>query len=66
MILSVAMLINCLGDKRKLPANRKAAAAMPAAVDKVLEDPARRTRDLGGSTGCRAFANAVAQVVKAG
>jgi 3-isopropylmalate dehydrogenase len=38
----------------------KAAAAMEAAVDKALADPAARTRDLGGSSNCDAFGARVA------
>jgi len=38
---------------------------MQAAVDRVLENPATRTADLGGSLGCKAFGAAVAQAVAA-
>ena len=63
MILSCAMLLQWLGEKRSKPELEAAAAAMDAAVDKVLEDPASRTPDLGGSTGCQAFADKVAQTL---
>ena len=33
----------------------RAASAMSAAIDRVLEDPASRTADLGGALGCKAF-----------
>jgi len=36
---------------------------MTRAVDAVLANPATRTRDIGGSIGCKAFAQAVAQAV---
>ena len=65
MILSVAMLIDWIGQKRGLPDFERAAAAMDAAVDKVLEDPASRTPDLGGKTGTKAFADKVAQALSA-
>jgi 3-isopropylmalate dehydrogenase len=66
MILSVAMLIRWMGDNKKIKALQNAGDAMQAAVDKVLEDPALRTSDLGGTTGCKAFGQAVAKVVTAG
>ncbi|EJL77866.1 isocitrate/isopropylmalate dehydrogenase [Polaromonas sp. CF318] len=66
MILSVAMLIRWMGDNKKIKALQNAGDAMQAAVDKVLEDPALRTSDLGGTTGCKAFGQAVAKVVAAG
>jgi len=65
MILSVAMLIDWMGQKHGKPAYEKAAAAMSAAVDKVLEDPASRTPDLGGKTGTKAFAEKVAKAIAA-
>jgi 3-isopropylmalate dehydrogenase len=66
MILSVAMLIDWMGHKHGKPALEQAAAAMSAAVDRVLEDPASRTADLGGRTGTRAFGQKVAQALAAG
>jgi 3-isopropylmalate dehydrogenase len=63
MILSVAMLIEWMGQKHGQPAFEQAAAAMSAAVDKVLEDPASRTPDLGGKAGTQAFAAKVAQAI---
>jgi 3-isopropylmalate dehydrogenase len=65
MILSCAMLLQWLGEKRGVPALEAAAKAMDAAVDKVLENPATRTPDLGGNTGCQAFAERVAQTLQA-
>lgn len=63
MILSVAMLVRWVGDKRNDGALRKAGDGMMAAVDRVLADPTTRTRDIGGSMGCRAFAEAVVNAV---
>jgi 3-isopropylmalate dehydrogenase len=60
MILSVAMLLGWLGEHHGRPAFAGAAAAIDAAVDKVLENPATRTRDVGGNCGCEAFGRAVA------
>jgi len=59
MILSVAMLLRWLGEHHAEPRFEAAAQAIDAAVDRVLAHPATRTRDLGGSTGCRAFGAAV-------
>ena len=61
MILSVAMLIQWLGDHHKAPAFNKAGTEIDAAVDKVLANPATRTRDLGGTLGCKAFGERVAE-----
>jgi 3-isopropylmalate dehydrogenase len=66
MILSVAMLIDWMGQKHGKPALEQAAAAMSAAVDRVLENPASRTPDLGGKTGTKAFGQQVADAVKVG
>lgn len=65
MILSVAMLVRWLGDKRGHAGLQQAGDAMAAAVDRVLADPATRTRDIGGSIGCAAFGQAVAGAVEA-
>lgn len=64
MILSVAMMVQWMGDHHGLGKLRAAGDAMEAAVDRVLEDPSTRTVDLGGTMGCRAFGERVAQVVK--
>jgi 3-isopropylmalate dehydrogenase len=63
MLLSVAMLLQWLGDHHKAPAFNKAGSEIDAAVDRVLADPASRTRDLGGTIGCKAFGERVAAVV---
>lgn len=63
MILSVAMMVRWVGDKRGHTGLQQAGDAMTAAVDAVLANPATRTRDIGGTTGCKAFADAVAQAV---
>lgn len=65
MILSVAMMVRWVGDKQKHTGWQQAGDAMTAAVDVVLENPATRTRDIGGSMGCEAFAQAVAKAVEA-
>ncbi len=65
MILSVAMLMQWMGDHHGDATLTQAGDAMEKAVDAVLENPATRTRDIGGSIGCKAFADAVAKAVKA-
>lgn len=60
MILSVAMLLAWLGEHRGLQAFTRAATAIEAAVDAVLEEPSSRTQDLGGKSGTRAFGSKVA------
>jgi 3-isopropylmalate dehydrogenase len=65
MILSVAMMVGWIGDKRGDTAMRRAGDAMTAAVDQVLANPATRTRDIGGAMGCAAFGEAVAMAVAA-
>jgi 3-isopropylmalate dehydrogenase len=66
MILSVAMMVRWLGDKRAQAGWQQAGDAMTAAVDQVLANPATRTRDLGGAMGCAAFGEVVARAVQAG
>lgn len=61
LILSAAMLLDWLADRHDNAACRNAAAAINAAVDTSLADPATRTADLGGTLGTQAFAAAVAE-----
>jgi len=60
MILSVQMLLGWLAEQQDSRALAAAAVAIEKAVDRVLEDPATRTADLGGQLGCRAFGERVA------
>ncbi|MDP4024282.1 isocitrate/isopropylmalate dehydrogenase family protein [Methylobacterium sp. NEAU 140] len=64
MILSVAMLLQWMGDHHGADAFARAGDAMTAAVDTVLADASARTRDLGGTLGCRAFGARVAQAIQ--
>ncbi len=59
MILSGAMLLHWLGERHGNAALIAAAGRIDAGLDRVLADPATRTRDLGGSLGTRAFTTAV-------
>lgn len=63
MILSVAMLVQWMGEHHKKAEYIEAGKAMELAVDTVLENPATRTPDLGGTFGCKAFGEAVAAVL---
>ena len=60
LILSAAMLLEWIGQKGKNDALVKAAHAIDTAVDKVLANKEKRTADLGGRLGTRAFGDAVA------
>jgi 3-isopropylmalate dehydrogenase len=66
LILSAAMLLRWLGEKRAAPRLGAAADAIDAAVDRVLAEPAQRTADLGGPLGTAAFGAAVTAMVAAG
>ena len=64
MILSVAMLAQWLGEHHSAPAFAAAGAAIDAAVDRILAEPANRTADLGGTVGCKAFGKAVQDALR--
>jgi 3-isopropylmalate dehydrogenase len=59
LILSCGMLLDWLGNRHARSELTKAAHAIEEAVDAVLADPSKRTADLGGHTGTRAFGAAV-------
>jgi 3-isopropylmalate dehydrogenase len=63
MILSVAMLLAWLGKRHARADLEQAAALIDCSVDAVLENPAYRTADLGGTMRCQAFAHKVAQQI---
>jgi isocitrate/isopropylmalate dehydrogenase len=60
LILSAAMLLDWRGRRDGKEALVAAARRIEAAVEQVLDDPAQRTRDLGGTADCDAYAQAVA------
>ncbi len=64
MILSVAMLLEWIGEKKELPVWSEAGAAIHNAIEKVLAEPAHRTVDLGGSTGTKAYTTAVIEQIR--
>jgi 3-isopropylmalate dehydrogenase len=59
LILSAAMLLDWLGRRASDAALTDAATRIERAVDRVLDDPLTRTRDVGGPLGTDAFAQAV-------
>ncbi|MDX3102711.1 isocitrate/isopropylmalate dehydrogenase family protein [Nonomuraea angiospora] len=63
MILSSAMLLDWLGARHQDPALVRAAALIETAVADTVRG-GTRTRDMGGTAGTRAFAEAVAAGVK--
>ena len=66
MVLSCSMLLNWMSSRHQRPELAEAAKAIDLAVDKVLENPATRTRDLGGSLGTKDFAAEIVRVVETG
>jgi len=59
LVLSAAMLLEWLSIRHGNDAFARAARAIDTAVDTLLKDSARRTRDLGGSLGTKAFTEAL-------
>ena len=59
LIGSAGMLLAWLGERRGDARLGQAAAAIEAALDRVVAEPATRTRDLGGTLGTESFTAAV-------
>ena len=64
LILSAAMLLNWLGERHDNTAFKNAAGTIDQAIDATLEDPKKRTADLGGPLGTQAFAAVVADKLR--
>lgn len=64
LILSGAMLLNWRGQRDGNHALVEAAALIERATDMVLDDPAQRTRDVGGQQNTDAFARSVVAALK--
>jgi len=60
LLLSVAMLLEWIADRRQDRDLHRAARALRRSIRRTLSDPACRTVDVGGSLGTRAFGDAVA------
>ena len=65
LILSAAMLLDWLASRHGRPEFAAAAQAINDAIDRAIADPSRRTADLGGKLGTRAFGVTVAEAVRA-
>jgi isocitrate/isopropylmalate dehydrogenase len=63
LIGSAAMLLSWLGERRKDERLTRAAQAIETALARTIASPERRTRDLGGPLGTRAFGESVAEAV---
>jgi len=61
LILSAVMLLEWLAQRHGRSEFQDAATAIEATVDRALQSPATRTRDLGGALGTEAFAKLIAQ-----
>jgi 3-isopropylmalate dehydrogenase len=59
LILSIAMLLQWLGEKRGRDDLHKAGSDIDAALDAALADPSTRTADLGGPLGTKEFGEKV-------
>jgi len=66
LALSAAMLLEWLSLKHGAERFAQAHAAIEAALDRVLADPSRRTRDLGGTLGTKEFTDAVCGEIERG
>jgi 3-isopropylmalate dehydrogenase len=64
LILSAAMLLEWLASRHDRPEFAQAAKSINDAIDDAIGDPARRTADLGGKLGTRAFGETVAAAIK--
>ncbi len=59
LILSVAMLLDWIGQRRNDTAFIEGGQLITRAIDRVLDNPATRTRDIGGTLGTDEFTAAV-------
>jgi isocitrate dehydrogenase (NAD+) len=65
LILSAAMLLDWLGRRHGVSQLNKTAQVIENAVKRVLEMPAHRTRDIGGTQSTKGFAEAVCAAIRA-
>ncbi|OZC73988.1 isocitrate/isopropylmalate dehydrogenase family protein [Rhodococcus sp. 06-462-5] len=65
LILSAAMLLDWIGQRKNDPALIEAGQMISRAVDLVLDNPDSRTRDIGGPLGTVAFSKAVVDTISA-
>src|SRR5487761_2677867 len=65
LVLSAAMLLGWLAQKHRRENFARAQRVIEAAVDALIKDPAKRTADLGGPLGTKAFTAALCERVLA-
>ena len=63
LILSASMMLIWLGEQRGVGKLLDAGNSIAEAVDATIDDPAKRTRDLGGTVNTDAFGRLVAEAV---
>jgi isocitrate/isopropylmalate dehydrogenase len=63
LILSAAMLLAWRGQRDGNDGLLRASGIIAAAIDRILDDPASRTADIGGTLGTDAFADAVCAAI---
>lgn len=63
LILSAAMMLSWLGERRGESRLMQAGDAIHRAVDAVIDDPVHRTRDLGGTVNTDEFGRYVSEAV---
>jgi 3-isopropylmalate dehydrogenase len=64
LVLSAAMLLGWLAQKHRRPDFTRAQRIIEAAVDDLIKDPAKRTADLGGPLGTKAFTAALCAQIR--
>jgi 3-isopropylmalate dehydrogenase len=65
LLLSAAMLLEWLSIRHGRPELARAHQVLEASIDALVTDPQRRTADLGGPLGTRAFGDALQQELEA-
>lgn len=63
LILSAAMLLDWIGGKHGLQNNIDAAAHIDRSMDQLLTDSGKRTADLGGPLGTKAFTSELVSIL---
>jgi 3-isopropylmalate dehydrogenase len=63
LILSAAMLLDWLARKHRVQKLALAGRVISGSVEELLKDPGRRTPDLGGQLGTRAFSDELAREI---
>ena len=66
LILSAAMLLDWIGQRRNDTAFIEGGKLITHAIDRVLDNPATRTRDIGGTLGTDEFTAAVLSAMDVG